>query len=245
MPLGERLIEPFAGTAVVSMNSRAASGVAADLNHDLISTHLNVRDRLFELLSYCEDLFTPQNNNRNSFEYLRDEFNSIQPSIRKSAIFIYLNRHCFNGLCRYNRKGKFNVPFGRYKSPTLPSEGMVRFSENTKNVEFICSDFRDVFKLAEEGDVIYCDPPYAPIEQTSNFTSYSSSAFGQSEQIELQKLAQNAAERGIPVVISNHDTPFTRELYQDAEQHFFGVKRAISRNASNRGAAAEMIAVFQ
>jgi len=244
LPPGRRLLEPFAGSASVFLGTNYGSYVVADVNKDLIDVFSAAKSATAELLSELQALFVPENNVEEAFYDLRAEFNERDASVRKSAIFVYLNRHCFNGLCRYNKAGKFNVPFGRYARPIAPVEEILRFSRKAKSATFLACDFRRIFEMAERGDVIYCDPPYVPLSATANFTSYSAGDFGPELQRELASVARSAAARGIPVVISNHDTPWTRDLYAGAEVSSFGVQRFISRDTANRAVAPELLAVF-
>lgn len=160
-------------------------------------------------------------------------------------MFLYLNRHGYNGLCRYNQQGIYNVPFGLYVKPYFPETEMRYFYQKAQTATFIKRDFRETFQLAQPGDVVYCDPPYAPLVQLSNFSTYTQKKFGEKEQIILADLAKESAARGICVVISNHDTEFTRQQYIGAEIKSFTVKRSISCRGSNRGSANELLAIFR
>lgn len=242
---GNRLIEPFAGSCAISLNSTFNKFSISDVNEDLINLYKFSKTNLYEILNELKKLFTKDNNCSSVFYDLRDEFNHSHMSIRKSALFIYLNRHGFNGLCRYNSRGGFNVPFGKYAQPYLPEEEIIEFSKFSENVTFAHSDFTSAFESAEKGDVLYCDPPYVPLSSTSNFTSYAKDAFGTDKQILLADLAEAARRKGCRVLISNHDTPFTRELYCSARIASFGVMRLISSKASTRGEARELLAVFE
>jgi DNA adenine methylase len=112
-------------------------------------------------------------------------------------------------------------------------------------MEFAHTDFLTTMSAARAGDVIYCDPPYVPLSVTSNFTSYAPGAFGFAQQKALAEKARECALRGVPVVISNHDTAESRALYQGAEIHTFEVRRFISSKASTRGNAPELLAIFR
>lgn len=160
-------------------------------------------------------------------------------------MFLYLNRHGYNGLCRYNQQGIYNVPFGLYVKPYFPEIEMRYFYQKAQQATFTQNDFRETFMLAQAGDVIYCDPPYAPLVQRSNFSTYTQKKFGEKEQIILADLARMSAARGISVIISNHDTEFTRQQYFDAEIKAFEVKRSINCLGGNRGSAKELLAVFR
>lgn len=188
----------------------------------------------------------PANNTPDRYYALREEFNRSEDSRGKSALFLYLNRHCYNGLCRYNSRGEFNTPFGRYSRPYFPEKEMRRFIHAAGRAEFLHATFADSMKLGRAGDIVYCDPPYAPLSTTAYFTDYHSGGFKWEDQ---QLLAQTAAElagRGARVVISNHDTKQVRDLYRQAGARLkrFQVRRNISCNANKRGKVGELLAVF-
>lgn len=245
LPKGSRLIEPFAGSAAVSLNAGFASALVADFNADLINLYQSIQNDTARFLAEAGALFNGSHNNRTSFDALRAEFNKSDDAFRRSVIFVYLNRHGFNGLCRYNAKGKFNVPFGRYTNPGFPRFEIEAFGEASRSLEFAHMDFLSTMSAATVGDVIYCDPPYVPLSVTSNFTSYAPGTFGFAEQKALAEKARECAARGVPVVISNHNTPESRALYQGAEIRPFEVQRFISSKASTRGNAPELLAIFR
>lgn len=244
LPAGGRLIEPFVGSAAVALNAPHEKVVAADTNADLIALYRDVQWDAEAVIREAADLFSPPGNTAERFYALRNEFNSGATGSRRSALFIYLNRHGFNGLCRYNARGEFNVPFGRYKAPALPVAAIRRFAHRAASFEFIAADFEEVMERARAGDVIYCDPPYVPLSSTASFTSYASGDFGPDDQKRLVKAAQRASRRGATVVLSNHATTETRRLYASATTFEFPVQRMISADGSNRWAATEILAVF-
>jgi DNA adenine methylase len=244
LPEGKRLIEPFAGSGAVFLNTNYAEYLVADTNQDLINLYVYLRDDQSDFVDFAQTFFIPENNCAARFQELRHEFNETQNIRQKSAILVYLNRHCFNGLCRYNSRGKFNVPFGRYNSPTFPRDQMLTFAVRAQNATFKCADFREIMNSASAGDVIYCDPPYVPLSATASFTDYATGGFGLKDQSDLADLANSLAEMGVSVVISNHDTEWTRQAYQGAAIHQFNVQRFIAAKATSRSLAAELMAVF-
>jgi DNA adenine methylase len=245
IPQGDRLVEPFAGSAAVALNAGFPSALVADSNGDLIDLYRSIKDDPDRFIREASELFVRAQNSRASFEALRAEFNESDNPFRRSVIFVYLNRHGFNGLCRYNAKGRFNVPFGKYTRPGFPGAEIRNFAIAAQRMEFRHQDFLSTMSSAVPGDVIYCDPPYVPLSVTSNFTSYAPGSFGFAEQTALAAKARECATRGIPVVISNHNTPESRALYADAELHKFEVQRFISSKASTRGHAPELLAIFR
>lgn len=245
LPKASRFIEPFAGSGAVFINTHYPEYIIAEDNHDLINLFQHVKHEGDDFITFCETYFSDENNMAEKYYYFREEFNQCEPSRQRAALFLYLNRHGYNGLCRYNKQGKYNVPFGSYIKPLFPKERMQFFHKKTQNTVFKHSDFRKTFRLAKPGDLIYCDPPYAPRDQQSNFSSYTAKKFGEKEQIILAKLAEKAAKKGIMVIISNHDTTFTRNLYQHSEITSFPVARTISRNTHNRVPVQELLAIFR
>ena len=217
----------------------------AEANLDLVHLYRHLQHDGAHFISACESLFTVENNQAERYYQLRDEFNCCQDSEQRATLFLYLNRHGYNGLCRYNQSAIYNVPFGSYKKPYFPKEELQNFVTKSQQADICYADFRDTFAAAEPGDVIYCDPPYAPIEQSSNFSAYTSQKFGTEEQIALAELALQSTLRGITTVISNHDNAFTRDQYSSAAIHSFMVRRSISRNSRQRLCVKELLAVFK
>lgn len=245
-----RLIEPFVGSAAVFLGMSLPRAILADANSDLIYLYKFLStSRRQQFISECEELFTPDNNKKSSYLKLRDEFNSTRIGTRRrAALFVYLNRHGFNGLCRYNSNGGFNVPFGKYGKPYFPFEQMKAFSDRlvAGDVSLLHSDFKATIDLAGDGDIVYCDPPYIPVSKTSNFTAYSSGGFSLLDQQSLALEARMASERGALVIISNSDSDLTREVYANASEiHALKVSRTISCKSESRKPAGEVFAVYR
>ena len=245
LPSANRLIEPFTGSGAIFINTDYPKYLLAESNKDLVSLFLCLQQEGTPFIDYCEELFTALNNCSERYYQLRAALNQCAEERQRAILFLYLNRHGYNGLCRYNLNGIYNVPFGRYKKPYFPRAEMDYFHQKSQRAVFIHGDFRDTFRQAKTGDLIYCDPPYAPLVQTSNFSSYTSHKFGEKEQIALAELAMDSANRGITVVISNHDTDFTRHHYRDSEIKSFPVQRLISCQSKNRVPVQELLAIFR
>lgn len=246
LPQGQRLVEPFAGSGAVFLNTDYDQYLLADSNADLISLFNIVRNQGDVFMTQCEKLFRPATNQEAYYYRRREEFNKCHNPVRKAALFVYLNRHGYNGLCRYNASGGFNVPFGRYKKPYFPARELLAFHERAQRAQFIQLDFAQVFALLRAGDVVYCDPPYVPLSKSASFTSYSAGGFDLQQQSHLAELAQLAKGRGVPVLISNHNTRFTRDAYQGADNiKRLQVKRLISCQGQKRHSAAELLALFE
>lgn len=243
---GNRLIEPFAGSAAVFLNTNYERYLISDCNPDLINLYNTLKKEGTDFIKYCKQLFTDKNNTPEKYYYFREQFNRTTDIRRRSALFVYLNRHGYNGLCRYNAKGGFNVPFGRYKRPYFPQKEMEFFYKKSRLATFKIASFETVISNAKKGDVIYCDPPYVPLSESANFTSYSAGGFSKDQQIELVNKAKAAANKGLSVLISNHRTNFTDEIYRNAtKRDYFTVRRYISCNGKKRHHAGEVLALFQ
>jgi DNA adenine methylase len=244
LPRGGRLIEPFVGSGAVFLNADYPRFILNDANPDLIAFYRVVKQQGMRFIDRAEKLFHPGNNKPGRYYALRAEFNETTDPQSKSAIFLYLNRHSYNGLCRYNASGGFNVPFGRHGRPYFPRRELEICAEKLRRARLENRDFEPVMREAREGDVVYCDPPYIPLSDTSNFTSYSTRAFGKEEQERLARIAVELAGTGVPVLVSNHATEFTQRIYAPAERHVFPVRRFISCNGQRRIKTDEVLALF-
>ncbi|MCK9531302.1 MAG: Dam family site-specific DNA-(adenine-N6)-methyltransferase [Gammaproteobacteria bacterium] len=244
LPPGRRLVEPFVGSGAVFLNTDYPRYLLTDTNPDLIGLYRLLQAEGRDFINACRPLFTPANNRADRYYRLRAEFNRTRDEHRRAVLFVYLNRHGYNGLCRYNSRGVFNVPFGSYKRPYFPEAEMLAFHAKAPRAVFRLADFGEIMKKARSGDVVYCDPPYVPLSASSNFTTYSAKGFSSAQQCELAAMARELAQRDIPVLISNHDTAFTRDAYAGALMEDFHVQRHISCKGHQRGKAGELLALF-
>ena len=218
--------------------------VISDLNRELINFYRVVQsspDKLADAL--CDDRFK---NDRASYLAIRDRFNAIRSSpgrdIERAALFCYLNRHCYNGLWRVNQSGEFNVPFGRYKKPSMPTADQIAgFSRMLANVEIMDVDFAEAVKGARAFDFVYFDPPYQPVSKTAYFTGYTAGGFDAKDQARLAELCRRLRERGVYVMVSNSNMPEIRRLYEGFEIEVVGANRSINSRASRRKGTAEVI----
>ncbi|KJY68136.1 DNA adenine methylase [Vibrio coralliilyticus] len=246
LPEGRKLVEPFVGAGSVFLNTDYEQYLLADINPDLINLYNLLKESPEAYISEAKRWFVPENNRKEAYLSIRAQFNATEDVMYRSLAFLYMNRFGFNGLCRYNKKGGFNVPFGSYKKPYFPEAELEFFAKKAKKATFVCESYTDTFKRARKGSVVYCDPPYAPLSNTANFTSYAGNGFTLDDQAALADVAERAAkERHIPVLISNHDTTLTRRLYHGAELNVVKVKRTISRNGAGRNKVDELLALFK
>lgn len=244
----KRFVEPFLGAGSIALNVDYPHSIVNDTNKDLIQLWQFLKNKGEEFVSDCEKLFVDKNNKEDVFYKFRDEFNTTKDKWRKAILFVYLNRHCFNGLCRYNADGNYNVPFGKYDKPYFPREEFEICINKIKNFDFHNKDFREIFDLVQKDDLVYCDPPYLPMSETASFDAYAQGGFALKDQIELAELAMKAAKKGAIVVISNHYNWYSREIYVNmcgAKITSLDVARTISGTSNKRNPVKEILAVFK
>jgi len=246
-PKGLRFVEPFLGAGSVSLNVDYPQYIVNDTNQDLIWVWEYLQEDKEMFVAECKKLFTAHTNKEDAFYKLRQEFNETEDALRKSVLFVYLNRHCYNGLCRYNSDGGFNVPFGQYKEPYFPSDEFDKCSEKiSKKFKICCEDFRKVFSKVREGDVVYCDPPYLPMSESAAFDAYAAGGFSLQDHLDLADCSLRAAKGGATVIISNHWNWYSQQIYGKATKiRKIQVSRTISGKTDNRKKVPEVIAIFQ
>ncbi|HAN3783365.1 TPA: Dam family site-specific DNA-(adenine-N6)-methyltransferase [Escherichia coli] len=246
LPEGKRLIEPFVGGGAVFMNAGYQENLLNDVNADLINFYKTLQREAHSLITLAHRFFLDYNT-QEGFLAVRNAFNKqVYDDLHRAAAFLFLNRHCFNGLTRYNQAGEFNVGYGKYKTPYFPLQEMEAFLGAEGRSEFVCGDFAAVIEGAGEGDVIFCDPPYEPLPNTEGFTNYSGHDFKFEEQKRLVSLLTDAHRRGAKVLITNSGAPNIRELYQDSgfrvEPLF--ARRSVSCKGDTRGVAHDVITIL-
>lgn len=245
LPKGKLLVEPFVGAGSIFLRSNYDQYILNDINPDLINLFQSVANDVDRYIEDTSKYFDGEHNNKETYYNIREQFNQSKDPYERSVLFLYLNRFCYNGLCRYNSKGIFNVPFGRYKRPYFPEAELRYFAKKAQKATFTCVDFEEVFQNLPDDAIVYCDPPYAPISPTASFTSYAKDGFSFEQQEKLAHVSAMAAlQRRIPVMISNHDTPFTRDIYQDARLVFLKAARNISQKKDKRKKTKELLAIY-
>lgn len=244
----EAYYEPFFGGGAVFYALAPVTGQINDINKSLIAAYVNIRDNVSEVIAELQKLeqiylSLDAEVRQEMFYEIRSEYNQEESrTVRKTALLIFLNKTCFNGLYRENRKGKFNVPFGRYANPTICDEDSLQAASKVlKYVKITSGSFVDAVSNAKEGDFVYFDPPYYPLNPTSSFTSYSVDDFSEEDQRKLKLVFDDLTKRGVKVALSNSDTPFIRDLYKDYRQEFVLAGRAINSVGSKRGKVSEIV----
>jgi len=247
LPPGNRLIEPFVGAGSVFLATGYARYLLGDSNRVLMDLYGALQTAPEATIARIARLFQEEFRGPERFAALRQRYNDADtPREEKAALFVYLNKFGFNGLYRENRQGLFNTPYGHpAKCPACPESALRAFARRLAVADLRCGDFLAPLAEARPGDVVYADPPYAPLGDQTSFTAYGAAGFGWADQVRLAEAARALAGRGIPVVISNHDTPATRALYAGAQVHVLTAYRSVAARGGNRGMAAELVAIFQ
>jgi DNA adenine methylase len=215
-----------------------------DINSELINTYNIVKNNPIELI---EKLKEYKEKHSNEFYYEiraldRTEDYKISNKILRATRFIYLNKTCFNGLYRVNKSGYFNVPIGSYKSPNIADENVIlNASKALEDVNIYNSSYKEVLNKAKKGDLVYFDPPYYPLNRTSNFTSYSENDFLEKEQEELLEIFDKLAKKGVFVILSNSDTDYIKDLYKNYDINIVDMNRFINSKANGRGKVTEVV----
>ena len=231
----------------------------SDKNLELINTYKSIRDDvgiLIKSLKEMEEQYTSLNNENRKLYYYekRREYNNLkinieENNIEKAVLFIFLNKTCFNGLYRVNKKGEFNVPMGAYKKPKIcDKENLKNVSLTLRNVKIVYADYRESEKFIDDKTFVYIDPPYRPLNITSSFTSYTENDFNDKEQIELAEYINVLNKKGAKIVISNSDPKnndiddnFFDKLYKNYNINRVKATRMLNSNASLRGAINELL----
>jgi len=228
----DRYIEPFIGGGAFFFDLCPKEAIISDSNEELIITYKIVRDRVLDLIQALK-----QHKNEEDYYYeIRAKNPSDLSHIDRASRFIYLNKTCFNGLYRVNKKNEFNVPFGKRKNPTICDEvTLLRCSDCLHNTTIIHGDYLDVLQeYASPNDFIFIDPPYVPVGEYSDFKRYTKEFFYKNDHITLRDEFVRLNELGCFSLLTNSVTPFVQELYHGFEQYVINTKRLISSKASTR-----------
>lgn len=256
--------EPFVGGGAVLFDILSKYDLEevyiSDINAELINTYRIIRDDIDELVAMLvamQSEFIPMDTEHRKIYYMakRERFNDLKENdnesinIEKAALMIFLNKTCFNGLFRVNKKGLFNVPMGAYKNPMICNEENLRaVSEKLQSVTIVCGDYRESADFIDDNTFVYFDPPYRPITDTSSFTAYTENLFNDEEQIELAKFVDDMHKKGAKIVVSNSDPKnsnadddFFDNIYSSHKIKRVGATRMINRNSEARGKIKELL----
>ena len=232
--------EPFLGGGAVLLDINPSRAIVSDINPELINVYQQVKHNIEEVIKYLGSLdWTHEHSGQNPKEVyyaIRGLFNNHlgDKTVEQAARFIYLNKHCFNGLYRVNSKGEFNVPFnGKLTGGSFDAEHLREVSKQIQNVEFRCIDFAKTVHDAFPKDFVFIDSPYAPLTPTS-FVDYTKEGFSYEDHVRLAEVFKELSEDGVYCMLTNHDTELIRELYKDYKITEVDVRRSINRNGDGR-----------
>jgi DNA adenine methylase len=260
----KKYAEPFVGGGAILFDILSKYDLEAvyisDVNSELINTYCTIRDHadeLIHLLLLMQSEFTALSAEERKIYYTekRARFNDLKmhenkaDSKERAALMIFLNRTCFNGLFRVNKKGVFNVPMGAYKNPTICDEANLRaVAEKLRNVTIVCADYRGSADFIDKHTFVYFDPPYRPLTETAHFTAYTKDSFDDAAQIALAKFVDVMSEKGAKIVASNSDPKnvnnednFFEDIYRAHKIHRVNAVRMINSNADARGKIQELL----
>lgn len=226
-----KYIEPFIGGGALYFNINHPQSIISDLNEDLVITYKQVKENVSEVISILDSF-----ENKEEFYY---NIRALSPHslsfAERAARLIYLNKTCFNGLFRVNKKGDFNVPYGKRTGLFYNRETLLGASEYMKHTEIHHLDYKDTLdKFAKRGDFIFLDPPYQPVGKFSDFKRYTKEFFYENDQIELANIFKSLVNKGCYVMLTNSDHPLILDLYKDYQIEIVKTKRLISRNPETR-----------
>ena len=232
--------EPFLGGGAVLLDINPSRAIVSDINPELINVYQQVKDNVEEVIKYLSSLdWTHEHSGQDPKEVyyaVRGLFNNHlgDKTVDQAARFIYLNKHCFNGLYRVNSKGQFNVPFnGKLTGGSFDADHLREVSKQIQNVHFLHNDFAVTVHDALPGDFCFIDSPYAPLTPTS-FVDYTKEGFSYEDHIRLAEAFKELSDYGVYCMLTNHDTELIRELYKDYKITVVDVRRSINRNGDGR-----------
>ncbi len=235
-----RYFEPFIGGGAVFFHLQYPNSTLSDRNEKLIELYRMVQRDVEGVI----DALKPHRNEADYYYQVRSQDPATLTAVERAARIIFLNKTCYNGLYRENQKGIFNVPFGRYSNPKICDERKLRAASHAlQGVDLVTGDFDELAKIAEAGDFYYLDPPYAPLNGTSNFTTYSKSGFDEDDQRRLADMVHSLTDKGCFVMLSNSSAELVYDLYQGHGYRFIPIKarRMINSKGDRRGHVKELL----
>ena len=243
----QTFIEPFLGSGTVFLNVEGIDNfILNDSNQDLISLFALLKDDV-DFIDKCSVYFKSTSNDREYFQNIVKKYNTVATTEQKAHMFLYLNKHCFNGLMRFNKKSFFNTPFGKYSTINFPQVALENMRDKLKNTNtsLLCRNFELILENSGFGDIVYCDPPYADLSEEISFKQYGKDVFTMEQQKQLAQSCFEAAQRGAKVIVSNHFTDFTKKIYNKCTSYkVLNVKRSISAKSDARKTVQEILAIY-
>jgi DNA adenine methylase len=240
--------EPFLGGGAVFFHLKSRfpkmRAVLRDNNAELINCYQVVRDKVEDLMALLDQHLERFRKEGGQYYYHMRDQHKLSGDVERASRMIFLNKTCYNGLWRVNGRGRFNVPIGSYRPERVSlydQSNVLAASRTLQGVDLRVQDFRHTLAAVNPGDFVYVDPPYYPLSRTSNFTSYTKEEFGPAEQSELSQFFSDAAQRGAQLMLSNSDTPVTRQLYSQFNLKTVQARRAVNCDGAKRGRVGELV----
>lgn len=238
--------EPFLGGGAVFFRLQPRRAWLSDSLDGLVAAYRAVRATTCGLIHQLQRL--RERHSKEAYYEAREEYNALphdDNGLRRAALFIYLNKTCFNGLHRTNRRGQFNVPYGKYKNPSIYDERVLYVASDAlargSGAMVSRQDFSYLLDAAMPGDLIYMDPPYVPASKTSSFTAYASGAWSVAEHRRLAEVYRTLDARGCLLALSQSDTPLVRELYAGYDMAPIQAPRSCAAKGASRGSVTELL----
>ena len=241
-----RYFEPFVGGGAILFNLQPKDAIINDINKSLINAYRQIKQSPIELMKAMDELDNIPEDGKAYYYNIREKYNDKLMQgyfdVELAAMFIFINKHCFNGLYRVNGKGLFNVPYNNSRQASYSMENIIEISKYLETITILDGDFEYACKGAEEGDFVFLDSPYAPLNPTT-FESYTKEGFDKDSHIRLSELFKRLTIKGCHCMLTNHNTEFINELYnnifEDNSKYkiyidIVSVKRMINSDAQNR-----------
>jgi DNA adenine methylase len=225
-------IEPFFGGGALFFHIQISNSIIADINPELINLYTVIRDNPKDVINILKSF----NNNEDFFYEIRSWETKDLSNEMQAARTLYLNKTCFNGLYRVNKKGQFNTPYGKYKNPNIVNEiGILDASNALQKVQIVNLNYKETLnKYAKPGDLIFLDPPYLPISKNEDFKRYTKEGFSNEDHNELSEYVKKLSDMGCHVILTNSNSPLVYELYSDFDITVIKTKRFINSDANKR-----------
>ena len=242
-----KYFEPFVGAGAVLFNLRPSNAIIGDTNPQLINTYNCIKENIYDVIELVKE-YDLLYNDKDSYLKIRNEYNkkiiSNVLDIESAAMMIYLNKHCFNSLYRVNSKGEFNVSYN-YKNnvKSINEDNLINVNKylNNSNIEIKCTDFECLCENVNKNDIVYFDPPYVPLSDTSNFNAYTKNKFTINDQERLFSLYCKLDKIGAYLILSNHNTPEINNMYKEFNIYPIITNRVINVKKDSRTGCKEVI----
>lgn len=208
-----RYIDPFLGGGAVFFHLAPREAILSDINNELVNTYIAVRDDVESV--YRNLRIHARNHCREYYYQVRNR--NTRTLVTSAARMIYLNKSCFNGIYRVNKQGRFNVPYGTKEKITFDHKRLVESSCALQNTLILCQDFEITINLAQEGDFLFCDPPYAVVDEENRFVGYNADVFSWQDQVRLANALRRAKDRNVKIIMTNVEHVEVRKLYENIE----------------------------